>query len=266
MQEQLTRLKRILRNRIITPPEWDERLYVHWRTQATQGLLIPIIDDEDMVFSKERTHDITLFFRHRELFNALAKLSRTRAHRLKILSAPSSVGCEAVSLACVFNRHGYADKGRAPIIHGVDISDKKIRAARSFVYPKVFGMQVPNRYKAHFNEDEQALRVNPEISRNIEYLDPVNLVDTRLQEPYDIALCMNLLCYLPDNESKRKLIENLAAITTSMICLGYGVNIKTDDTSRSFCKAVLKEQGFSPNSLFDHKLLDADIFVREISF
>jgi len=217
-----------------------------------------------MVFSGGRFCDHTALFRYTPLFKLIARNLENAPPNLKIGNFPDSVGSQSISLSCIFDEHGLFNNGKNPVIHGADISPRKIKAARTGVQPKAFWFDVPEEYKKYFRKDKSSLWVDPDILSRIEFLDPVDLTQSTPSDfKYYATLCLNLLVYLPDDKTKRALLEQFTSYTTHMICLNYGTD-KIGREDMVLSRAVMADAGFYPDPLFnDADVWSADIFFKE---
>lgn len=223
------------------------------------------IDDEDMVFSKYPAADMTKFFRDPEVraFQKIMDELSATLGRKKLLSLPSSIGCEAYSLAAMFQER--AASGAELEIVFADISQKKIDAAIGGVYPKFFAHDIPETYQKYFSVRDEFLHVSDGLKSMVSPLPAANVLDMDLAaQEYDAVIATNFLYYLGSRENRVAAAQKLAMSTKSVLCLSHGVRRSFEADGRAVKDAVI-EQGFQEASDY-YEMYDpyvAQIFVRQ---
>ncbi len=229
-----------------TPPEWENGLNIS--TSSYRGIVQ--VDDVEQVFTGGGKYDKTGFFRYPEVYEEISARVLTGTGHKRLLSLPSSVGCEAYSLAAIFSKHAAPDQSLE--IHMADISDAKLHAAQSGVYPYGFHNGVLSEYRDYFNDVGGVhMTVKPEIKSMVKALPAINIMDQpEMALRYDMVVSLNLLCYLPDRESKISAVQYLSTLTDGALCISHG-------TSAAFfadhdaVNDALNEAGFYEDKFFD---------------
>lgn len=168
---------------------------------------------------------MTQFFRYPETYDKIGSLLTEKGNNAKrLLSLPASIGCEAYSLAAIFHHH--AKPGQTLEIHMADISEPKLRAAATGVYPYGFHVGIPRSYRSYFNGvGSNHMSVTDDIKNTVKALPAFNVTDKpAMTVRYDVIVCFNMLCYLPDQESKVQAVRYLAGLLTDegTLCLSHG--------------------------------------------
>lgn len=221
------------------PPEWGEGLILQ---NCSSGLYQ--VDDRACTFSDSKKHDMTAFFRYPDVYAEIgARLLAKGVGQKRLLSLPSSIGCEAYSLAAIFSKH--ASEGQSLEVHMADISEAKLRAAQTGVYPYGFHRGVLPEYRDYFNGvGSGVMSVVPEIKNMVKALPAFDIMDApAMAVRYDMIVCLNLLCYWPDLESKVRAVQYLATLGDE-ICLSHGTH-EAFVSHQEEVDAALREVGFS---------------------
>lgn len=204
------------------PKAWgDAGLRLHGQYRGRKFLARA--DDADIVFSNTVYSDVTALYRYQKLFEFVAKEQLSRNTQPRILSAPASLGCEAYSLSSIFGYQAHG-QGRAPaVIHGVDICESKLQAARSGVYPASFAANIPMDYAGFYHLKDDELIVAEHGMRGVDFLPSMDLSakDALGDEVYTASICLNLMMYL-NREQNAQLLDNLIRATAQMIVIGHG--------------------------------------------
>ena len=168
------------------------------------------------------TNNETSFFRDPKLFKALESLFLTAPGvsmetPLRIWSAASSTGQEALSLAMMIEEHGRTTGKKIPYsILGTDISERVLERARSGSYSQLEvqrGLPSPLLVRYFSKDPQDRWKAAPSILSSIEYR------KTNLKErftnprPFHLILCRNVLIYQTVAAKK----EILSRITETLI-------------------------------------------------
>lgn len=205
------------------PPEWGEGLRLECHDSHGGRFQV---DDKEQVFTGGGRYDMTQFFRYPEIYEEIGRILQRHGPKTKrLLSLPASIGCEAYSLAAIFRRH--AEPGQNLEIHMADISEAKLRAAQTGVYPYGFhGAVCHTDYREYFQGiGGSPMRVRNDIKNMVKALPAFNVTDAPpMAVRYDVIVCFNMLCYLPDQESKVQAVRYLAGLLTDegTLCLSHG--------------------------------------------
>lgn len=93
------------------------------------------IDDDALTFTGKAGIDTTGLFRHTQAYHYIAHELKKTLPGQKVLSAGSNIGLEPFSMSSVFHFHGLFESIN-PVIHATDISERKLRAAKTGIFPK----------------------------------------------------------------------------------------------------------------------------------
>lgn len=166
---------------------------------------------EDLTLRKKvmtyLTINVSEFFRNPSLFNRLKEVYLPtllkQNHPLRILSAGSSNGCEAYSLAIFLNELGVSSFE----IIGIDFDRDCVLASRFGVYKEEHMKNVsPDRLQRYFTvTSDQNYQINPEIKKNVHYRQG-DLLAGRLPKETDLILCRNVMIYFSE-EAKNLLFQ-----------------------------------------------------------
>lgn len=98
----------------------------------------------------------------------------------------------------------------------------------------------------------------------VEFLPATNLVtDSPRDHEYFAVLCLNVILYLPNDDDKKRLVENLAQLSSYMIFLSYGGGPEQHGT-RALAIETLGDLGFELDPKNNHlETLHADIFFKQ---
>lgn len=174
------------------------------------------------------TNNETSFFRDPKVFRALETTVLnstselvTKDEPLRIWSAASSTGQEALSIALLIQEHN--DKHSSKInyaILGTDISERVLEKAKSATYSQLeVDRGLPPTYLAKYFKkgDQEKWVALPQITKNTEFK-KLNLKDAlSFQEKFHVILCRNVLIY-QNIEGKRDIVRR---ITSALIPRGY---------------------------------------------
>ena len=182
----------------------------------------------DKVVDALMTHE-TSFFRNPEVFQKLQSLlipELTARYpgpaELRVWSAASSTGQEAVSLSILLSEHL---RGRSYSIFGSDIGVGTVEKAKSYLYSVLEtnrGLSAAQ-LKERFEREGAGFKVSAPIRAPISYkvhnlLEPLMFV-----QPFHLVMLRNVLVYF-DEASRLKAFENVARVTLpgSVVVLGTG--------------------------------------------
>jgi chemotaxis protein methyltransferase CheR len=182
------------------------------------------------------TNNETSFFRDEKIFNAIKSLFKDhflvdllKQENLRIWSAASSSGQEAISVAITLNELstllGYVVNFE---IKGTDISEKILEKAKSGLYTdlEVSRGMSENLLTKYFVKEKDFWKVRNEIFSKITY-QILNLIDFVIPEkPYHIVLCRNVLIY-QKVENKIAIIKKISRCIVSggYFILGSGESL-----------------------------------------
>lgn len=244
-----------------TPPEWGGAISLRTSTYSKTVQ----VDDTNSVFSGDGRSDKTGFFRYPEVYNQIIERLNDGGNK-RILSLPASVGCEAYSLAAMFNAK--ASEGAEIEIHMADISEAKLKAAASGIYPYGFHNGILEDYKDYFLTDGSHTVIREDIKSLVKALPAFNILNgPEMVLPYDMVISLNLLCYLPDFDSKVRAFEYMASLTDNMICLTHGT-IKDFKKFHDVFDASVRDLGWIEQSSIKRKTDDyklAQFYAPEAS-
>lgn len=253
------------KNKTWTPPQWPDDLLI---TTSSYDDRVRV-DDAAQVFSDNDRQDMTGFFRYPEVYeHIIQRLLHTPGHK-RILSLPASVGCEAYSLAAIFTEK--AAQKPSPQDHGLeihmaDISQSKLEAAASGVYPYGFHGAILKPYAHHFkNVGRGTMSVAEDIKALVKPLPAFNILDRpEMGLKYDMVICLNLICYLPDLDSKVEAIGYLTSLTDQALCISHGTR-KDYVQYHDDIDETLRGLGWSEERNFNQRLdyKDAQIYTPD---
>lgn len=253
------------------------------------------VDDTHRVFTGTKVEgseliDRTCFFRHGKIIDAVSRTIVGRPTRSNILVLPTSVGCEAYSLAIQFHMAGlYGDPCRSPIVDATDISKSKLLAAQTGIYPTTFIKRLSAKRRSYFtaneppekkepttkatkllsavqeafSKDKTTVQISGGIKDKVNFLDPIDVcnMDHVDDDSYSVTLCLNLLCYLSE-EDRVLAAKNLARISNYMVCVGYGASAFVDKLAPPV-RQTMRTSGFEIHPTFsDYNLMACDLFFK----
>jgi chemotaxis protein methyltransferase CheR len=178
------------------------------------------------------TNNETLFFRDPSFFNAISDFVVTNIlpyapSEIKIWSAASSTGQEAISIAIILEE--LARKVALPPVSilATDISEKALAKAKSGFYTD-FEVQrglSEERKIQHFTKTEYGWQLKPAIHNKITFRYN-NLTRSTVRGPFHIILCRNVLIY-QKVECKKGVVQNLLCQldTHGGLMLGVGESL-----------------------------------------
>ena len=162
----------------------------------------------------QATNNETLFFRDPAFFNALEsfvieEILPRDPKEIKIWSAASSTGQEALSVAMTLENLNKRLKIPSYSIIATDIADRAIAKAKSGLYSDFEVMRgLSDAHKAeYFRRESNGWHVRSEISSKINY-GFNNLIKSNVRGPFHIILCRNVLIY-QRMEMKKVVINSL---------------------------------------------------------
>lgn len=183
------------------------------------------------------TNNETSFFRDPKIFRAFECTilnefaeSPERFGKLRIWSAASSTGQEAVSTAILINEFNKKQKVQISFsITGTDISERVLARAKTGTYTQLEvqrGLATPLLIKYFTKDDKDCWTVKPEIARFTQF-QKLNLMDpVPFSEPFHVILCRNVLIY-QKVESKKEILKRLteALAPGGYLILGSGESL-----------------------------------------
>ena len=194
-----------------------------------QGTVNPFLRHTLLALS---TNNDTLFFRDPSFFAAISDfiikdVLPTAPSEIKIWSAASSTGQEAISIAITLEELA---KNRAfpPFsILATDISEKALAKAKSGFYTD-FEVQrglSDERKNQYFTKTELGWQLKPQIQSKISFRYN-NLTRSTVKGPFHIILCRNVLIYQKP-ECKKGVVQNLLTQldTNGGLMLGVGESL-----------------------------------------
>ena len=204
-----------------------ERVGVKTLEEYTKLLKEDAVEREK--FMDHITINVTEFFRNPEFFEALRKnlLSEIIPNRnnIKIWSAGSSMGCEAYSLAMMFDDMN--DKVSYSIL-ATDIDKNILAKARKGVYSAADVKTLDKKYlDKYFNKYDDKYIVDSKV--NFKRHD---LILDSYEKDFDLILCRNVIIYFKD-EVKQKIIEDFikSLKVGGLLFVGATESINTYKTS-----------------------------------
>ncbi|MCB1516661.1 MAG: protein-glutamate O-methyltransferase CheR [Hyphomicrobiaceae bacterium] len=185
-----------------------------------RGLATASMDLQRDVIDALTTNE-TFFFRDKTPFNLFEEVilptlisTRPPGSRIRIWCAATSTGQEPYSLAMLVLKHKHLLAGRSVDILATDISASALERAREGLYSQFEvqrGLPV-QMLMEHFVQEGSNWRISRQVR------DMVRFSELNLMTPFpqvgvqDVVYCRNVLIYF-NNESKRKVLDGLAAVT-----------------------------------------------------
>lgn len=178
-----------------------------------------LLDGELRELARELTVNETYFFRHSEQLEAFVDVAladsmarNAASHRISLLSAGSSSGEEAYTLAMVL-REGGLPAGWTATIKGADLSPTVVERARAGRYTAWSLRDVPRLTKERwFTRAGKDFILDPSIRSMVTFYER-NLTreDPELFGPelYDVVFCRNVVMYFTPDQLQR-VIDRLA--------------------------------------------------------
>ena len=208
-----------------------ERVGVKTLEEYTKLLKEDAVEREK--FMDHITINVTEFFRNPEFFEALRKnlLSEIIPNRnnIKIWSAGSSMGCEAYSLAMMFDDMN--DKVSYSIL-ATDIDKNILVKARKGVYSAADVKTLDKKYlDKYFNKYDDKYIVDSKIKSKVNFKRHDLILDS-YEKDFDLILCRNVIIYFKD-EVKQKIIEDFikSLKVGGLLFVGATESINTYKTS-----------------------------------
>lgn len=164
------------------------------------------------------TTNETSFFRDIKVFNffrtdLFPKLIEANQHRkqINILSAASSSGQEAYSLAITFYDNFPEARDWNIVIQGFDIDSQMVQKARDGWYSQIEvnrGMPTRSLFK-HFEREGRGFRVKDHLKKMVIFRQGNLMEINKIAGYYNLILCRNVLIYFTD-DTQEKVITELA--------------------------------------------------------
>ncbi len=195
------------------------KIFSDFNVNSAVELMAKLMEQERPAdyFFKYFTVNVTEMFRDPAFFKSLAtnifpQLAKNKS--IKIWSAASSTGEEAVSLAILLHEANLLEK---TTIVATDISASVLAAAREGkyrvrdlnIYAKSFsaaGGEKP--LSTYFTIKNDFAYVQPWLLKNVEYKQH-NLLDNPIATNFDVVICRNVLIYF-NKQLQNRVIENLS--------------------------------------------------------
>jgi chemotaxis protein methyltransferase CheR len=160
------------------------------------------------------TTNETYFFREVEHFEFLNRYVKSNLRsfggkKFRILSAASSIGAEAYSMAMLL----YGTLQNFEII-GLDVNSDVVKKARLGLYPLSFHERIPSEYLKKFclkgrGEYQNKFLIDKNIINNVEFFE-ANLIKFKNEFGiFDIVFLRNVLMYF-DIETKQIVVDNMS--------------------------------------------------------
>lgn len=183
----------------------------------------------------------TYFFREQQQLKAfseeiLVELNEKNKSRkkLKIWSAGCSTGEEPYTIAMLTNERGDFEDWDVEI-HGSDINQRVLQAARKGVYRKI-SFRTTDLYmkKKYFTQEDGIYRIQDSLKENVtfSYLNLLDPFKMKFLGKMDIIFCRNVLIYF-DNESRKKVIDNMyqRLVDGGYLLLGHAESLMNVSTA-----------------------------------
>lgn len=176
--------------------------------------LMDIFCEGETVENGQTLNGETAFFRHFRITCYLLDLLKSEGAQnraLKVLTAPSSIGCEPYSFATMALSRNFTNV----TVHGLDRSAMFTQVARLGHYPNILVRHLENWGKGLFDQHDKENRtlhlvpVNEEVAKCVSFLRPGKFQDFQAMDKYDIVMVNNLFQYL----SK----EDLSAVLDKLV-------------------------------------------------
>lgn len=183
------------------------------------------------------TNNETSFFRDPKVFRAMENIivrlsseNKSRPEELRIWSAASSTGQEAISTAILINE--YNEKMNTSIrfsITGTDVSERVLAKAKDGRYSQLEVQRglAPQMLQKYFLQDEDNQWVaSPMITKNIKF-NKINLKDSfSFNENFHLILCRNVLIY-QNVDAKMEILSKITSFLASggFLILGSGESL-----------------------------------------
>lgn len=175
------------------------------------------------------TNNETLFFRDPPFFTAIEDYLKnyvlpTNPSEIRIWSAASSTGQEAISVAITLEEMALKMKLPPYRIIGSDICEKALERARTGVYTDFEVMRglTDEKKSRYFNQTSQGWQVKSSIHQKLKF-SYNNLTRSTVMGPFHLILCRNVLIY-QTVECKKSVVHSLMAQLheTGGLMLGVG--------------------------------------------
>lgn len=147
----------------------------------------------------------TSFFRHSFVTRYLLEILEREGKKenpIKVLAAPSSIGCEANGLTALALSKGFNNIA----VHGFDRSQIFTDIARLGVYPNILARRLERSSHLLFEASDDAQRpivpVKDEIRDRVTFLEPSRFQDFETDDQYDIVMVNNLFQYTTDDDTE----------------------------------------------------------------
>lgn len=232
---------------------FKRRLAVRMRSVGVQTygeyLLYLKQNREEMEKLKDTlTINVTRFFRNRETFeyleNFLSRAFIKGKNNIRVLSAGSSTGEEAYSLAILFDRIGRVHQFEYKIT-GIDIDEDAVRKAREGIYTEYSFSETSEEEKTkYFTKVGKDWAIGDRYRRNVNFVSMDIKDEAQMLElgMFDIIVCRNILIYF-SKEFQERILSIFARMLRDNGVLVLGkVEIIMGSAKKSFEPENIKER------------------------
>ena len=160
-----------------------------------------------------------------------AAMTRINSKPLRVLVAPGSWGCEALTLSMIVEKL----QPQAQVqIDTLDISGLFTAVAMQKKYPRKMLAGIPADYSHMFNAAsvEQFITPVETVSQRVNVLPAGNISDFTPDAPYDVVFCMNMLRHIEYGKIP-EVIEKLATLAKHILCFNGLENMSNSVASAS---------------------------------
>lgn len=196
------------------------------------------------------TNNETSFFRDPKIFKSVEKAVLNNFignNKLRIWSAASSSGQEAISLSILINEFNQKENANIQFsILGTDISERVLLRAKKATYSQLEvqrGLPAAYLIKYFRKDDNDLWTALPEVTRSIEFKKQ-NLIETfPFKEKFNLILCRNVLIY-QSIEGKIDILKRITDMLTAngVLILGSGeslIGLSTDYEQQNIEGAII---------------------------
>lgn len=172
----------------------------------------------EAISETENLNGQTAFFRHFLVIRYLVNLLKEEVNdnqTIRVLSAPSSIGCEAYGLTGLALSYGFNNIA----VDGFDRSEMFTKVAKLGSYPSIFARRLENWCDIAFDGFDPNIPIVPvkdEIKERVSFLPPSKFEDLKTDNPYDVVMANNLFQYL-DEASLRKTADKIKNLSPSFV-------------------------------------------------
>ena len=189
----------------VTPEEED---FLSLFAEITNGYELKTFNLEDIfcegeILGEEPLNGQTGFFRHARVFNYLLDVLKKEFgenKNIRILAAPSSIGCELYGLSALALSRGFNKLS----LHGFDCSETFTSIAKQGRYPRVLADRLWDRDRRllfdDYEKEDGVLKVKKQVFDQVTVLPVGAFQDFEMEENYDVVIMNNLFQYLDVDE------------------------------------------------------------------